>query len=93
MKTVTNEEVTAGELGGARTHTRTSGVSHLSFENDVAAMAATRELVAMLPSSNREPPPCRATEVGSANWNTIPNPIRKCGEDKHRTSSTLTLPL
>ena len=35
---MTNEEVTAEALGGARTHTRTSGVSHLAFPNDIAAM-------------------------------------------------------
>jgi len=49
--------VTAEALGGARTHTRTSGVAHLAAANDVAAMAAVRELVSFLPSSNRHPPP------------------------------------
>ena len=39
VKTVTNEQITAAELGGARTHTRTSGVSCLSLPNDVEAMA------------------------------------------------------
>jgi propionyl-CoA carboxylase beta chain len=62
VKTVTNEEVTAEALGGARTHTRTSGVSHLACPNDVAAMSAVRDLVAFLPSSNREPPPRLPTE-------------------------------
>jgi len=52
VKTVTNEEVTAEALGGAKAHTRTSGVAHLAAPNDVAAMAAVRELVSFLPSSN-----------------------------------------
>jgi len=49
-------------LGGARTHTRTSGVAHLAAQDDVHAMSATRELVSFLPSSNRVPPPVRQTE-------------------------------
>lgn len=62
VKTVTNEEVTAEALGGARAHTRTSGVAHLAAQDDVHAMAATRELVSFLPSSNRTEPPVRQTE-------------------------------
>ena len=62
VKTVTNETVTAEALGGARTHTRTSGVSHLACPNDIAAMASVRELVAFLPSSNKATPPILPTE-------------------------------
>jgi propionyl-CoA carboxylase beta chain len=62
VKTVTNEEVTTDALGGARTHTRTSGVAHLSAPNDLHALAMLRELVGYLPSSNRSPPPTRETE-------------------------------
>ena len=62
VKTVTNEAVTAEVLGGARTHTRTSGVAHLACANDIAAMSATRELISFLPSSNRTPPPRLQTE-------------------------------
>ena len=62
VKTVTNEEVTAEALGGARTHTRTSGVSHLAFPNDIAAMGSVRELISFLPSSNRVGPPRMPTE-------------------------------
>ena len=62
VKTVTNETVTAEALGGARTHTRTSGVSHLACPNDIAAMASVRDLMAFLPSSNRETPPILPTE-------------------------------
>mmetsp|Transcript_21305 Transcript_21305/g.46438 ORF Transcript_21305/g.46438 Transcript_21305/m.46438 type:complete len:343 (+) Transcript_21305:889-1917(+) len=62
VKTVTNEEVTSEVLGGARTHTRTSGVAHLSALNDLEALMKMRSLVSFLPSSNREPPPTRHTE-------------------------------
>ena len=56
--------MTAEALGGARTHTRTSGVAHLAAQDDVHAMAATRELISFLPSSNREAPPVKLTEDG-----------------------------
>jgi propionyl-CoA carboxylase beta chain len=54
--------LTAEELGGSRTHTRKSGVAHLSAHNDLEAMASLRTLVGYLPGSNRESPPIRATE-------------------------------
>ncbi|PLX76857.1 MAG: methylmalonyl-CoA carboxyltransferase [Azoarcus sp.] len=57
VKTVTHEEVTAEELGGAITHNTKSGVADLAFENDVEALMITRRLVGFLPSSNREKPP------------------------------------
>ena len=59
VKTVTNEVVTAEELGGAATHTKRSGVADLAFENDVEALAETRRLFDFLPLSNREPVPVR----------------------------------
>ncbi len=62
VKTVTHEEVTAEELGGAVTHTTRSGVADLAFENDVEALMMTRRLVSFLPGSNREPPPLVPTE-------------------------------
>ena len=62
VKTVTNEEVTAEALGGARAHTRTSGVAHLAAPNDLHAMAQVRELVSYLPSSNTAAPPIVPTE-------------------------------
>ena len=57
VKTVTHEEVTAEELGGAITHNTKSGVADLAFENDVEALMMTRRLVGFLPASNREKPP------------------------------------
>lgn len=52
VKTVTNEEVTMEELGGANTHTAISGVAHGSFPNDVAALRAVRRFMEFIPSSN-----------------------------------------
>jgi propionyl-CoA carboxylase beta chain len=57
VKTVTHEEVTAEELGGAVTHTSRSGVADLAFENDVEALLMLRRFVNFLPASNREKPP------------------------------------
>jgi len=62
VKTVTNEEVSAEALGGARTHTHTSGVAHLACANDVAAMQTARKLVSYLPSSNRHTAPQLPTD-------------------------------
>ncbi|SEP01491.1 propionyl-CoA carboxylase carboxyltransferase subunit [Salinihabitans flavidus] len=59
VKTVTNEQVTAEELGGAVTHTRKSSVADAAFENDVEALAEVRRLVDFLPLNNREKPPAR----------------------------------
>jgi len=57
VKTVTNEIVTAEELGGARTHTAKSSVADGAFENDVETLAEVRRLIDFLPASNREAPP------------------------------------
>jgi len=59
VKTVTNEIVTAEELGGARTHTSKSSVADGAFENDVEALAALRRFFDFLPLNNREKPPTR----------------------------------
>jgi len=59
VKTVTNEHVTAEELGGASTHTRKSSVADGAYENDVEALAETRRLIDFLPKSNREKAPVR----------------------------------
>jgi len=61
VKTVTHEEVTADELGGAGTHTKLSGVAHLAAENELEALLSTRRLFQYLPLSNKEQPPRRYT--------------------------------
>ncbi|HSG54325.1 MAG TPA: acyl-CoA carboxylase subunit beta, partial [Paracoccaceae bacterium] len=53
VKTVTNEEVTQEELGGALTHSTRTGVADLAFNNDIEALLAAREFITLLPSSNR----------------------------------------
>ncbi|HLO93465.1 MAG TPA: carboxyl transferase domain-containing protein, partial [Burkholderiaceae bacterium] len=62
VKTVTHEEVTAEELGGAGTHTTRSGVADLAFENDVDALLMLRRLFNYLPLNNREKPPVRRSD-------------------------------
>ena len=62
VKTVTQEEVTHEELGGATTHSKKSGVADLAFENDVEALAEIRRLFDFLPLSNREKVPYRPTD-------------------------------
>src|SRR5438876_6007246 len=59
VKTVTHENVTQEELGGAITHTTRSGVADLAFENDVEALVELRRFVDFLPGSNRAAPPAR----------------------------------
>ncbi|MCX7559118.1 acyl-CoA carboxylase subunit beta [Sulfitobacter sp. F26204] len=59
VKTVTNEVVTAEELGGAGTHTKKSSVADAAFENDVEALAEVRRLVDLLPANNRAELPVR----------------------------------
>ena len=59
VKTVTNEQVTQEELGGAVTHSTKSAVADKAFENDVEALTQTRRLFDFLPLSNREKPPVR----------------------------------
>lgn len=57
IKTVTHEEVTKEELGGAMTHNSESGVAHFAAQDDEQAMMMIRELISFLPSNNLEDPP------------------------------------
>jgi len=59
IKTVTHEEVTKEELGGAMTHNSKSGVAHLTADDDEQAMMMLRELLSFLPSNNMEDPPVK----------------------------------
>src|SRR6478609_7672327 len=61
IKTVTHEEVTKQELGGAMTHNATSGVAHFVSRDDTDCLAMIRELMSFLPSNNLEDPPRKAT--------------------------------
>ena len=62
VKTVTHEEVTQEELGGAVTHSTKSGVADLACDTDVDALQQLRRFVDFLPGSNRERPPERPTD-------------------------------
>ncbi len=62
IKTVTHEEVTKEELGGASAHAAKSGVAHFTAPDDRACVAQVRELLSFLPSNNTEDPPVRHTE-------------------------------
>uniref|UniRef100_A0A674CFF9 Propionyl-CoA carboxylase beta chain, mitochondrial n=1 Tax=Salmo trutta TaxID=8032 RepID=A0A674CFF9_SALTR len=57
VKSVTNEDVTQEELGGAKTHTAVSGVAHRAFENDIDALLNLRNFFNFLPLSNQDPAP------------------------------------
>ena len=57
IKTVTHEEVTMEELGGAHTHATTSGVCHRTFPSEAGCIAGIRELLSYLPQNNTENPP------------------------------------
>uniref|UniRef100_A0A8D2IFS4 Propionyl-CoA carboxylase beta chain, mitochondrial n=1 Tax=Urocitellus parryii TaxID=9999 RepID=A0A8D2IFS4_UROPR len=59
VKSVTNEDVTQEELGGAKTHTTMSGVAHRAFENDVDALCNLREFFNYLPLSSQDQAPIR----------------------------------
>jgi propionyl-CoA carboxylase beta subunit len=61
IKTVTHEEVTKQELGGAMTHNEKSGVAHFIARDDADCCALIRELFSFLPSNNLEDPPRRPT--------------------------------
>src|SRR5438046_495424 len=57
IKTVTHEEVTKDQLGGATTHNETSGVAHFQAHDDAECLAMVRELLSFLPSNNVDDPP------------------------------------
>ena len=61
IKTVTHEDVTKDELGGAMTHNAKSGVAHFAADSDEHALRITRELLSFIPSNNMENPPFVAT--------------------------------
>jgi propionyl-CoA carboxylase beta chain len=61
IKTVTHEEVTKEDLGGAHAHASKSGVSHLTAPDDKTCIAQVRELLSFMPSNNQDDPPFLAT--------------------------------
>jgi propionyl-CoA carboxylase beta chain len=65
IKTVTHEEVTSEELGGADTHASKSGVAHFAAASEEEALQVIRSLLSFIPPNNLEDPPTRATEDDS----------------------------
>jgi propionyl-CoA carboxylase beta chain len=59
IRTVTHEEVTKSELGGATAHSTLSGVAHFALDSEEQCLWAIRELLSFLPSNNQEDPPRR----------------------------------
>jgi propionyl-CoA carboxylase beta chain len=57
VKTVTHEEVTAEELGGAITHATKSGVAHFACENEIECLQTIRRIMGFIPSNNIDDPP------------------------------------
>jgi propionyl-CoA carboxylase beta chain len=70
VKTVTHEEVSAEDLGGAIAHTTRSGVADLAFENDVEALLMLRRFFNYIPTNNREKAPVRPSNdpVDRVDW-------------------------
>ncbi len=64
VKTVTNEEVTSEELGGASTHASKSGVAHKTSANDAACLEDVKKLLDYLPQNNQEVPKSLPYELG-----------------------------
>jgi len=62
VKSVTREQITQEELGGAKTHTTKSGVAHHAFDNDIDALNRMRTFFDFLPLTNKSDPPCRYTD-------------------------------
>ncbi|MBX6332791.1 MAG: methylmalonyl-CoA carboxyltransferase, partial [Gemmatimonadaceae bacterium] len=57
VKTVTHEDVTMEQLGGADTHASTSGVAHFTYDSEMGCLNAIRELFRFIPSNNLSDPP------------------------------------
>ena len=74
VKTVTHEDVTFDELGGADTHATRSGVAHFAMDDEVECLLGVRKLMTFLPLNNREKPPVRKTND---------SPTRSCEKLKH----------
>ena len=63
VKTVTNEEVTSEELGGASTHSTKSGVAHITSENGIECLEDIKRLLSYVPQNNRETAPAIPFEL------------------------------
>jgi propionyl-CoA carboxylase beta chain len=64
VKTVTHEEVSSEELGGAMTHASKSGVTHFTYENEVACINGIKQLLSYIPQNCEEEPPMFDYQAG-----------------------------
>ncbi|REE80331.1 propionyl-CoA carboxylase beta chain [Lutibacter oceani] len=81
VKTVTNEEVTAEELGGASTHSSKSGVAHLTSANDIQCLDDIKKLLSYMPQNNKETTKKFPYELGEE---LRPHLINLIPEDAHK---------
>ena len=86
IKTVTHEEVTKEELGGAMTHNATSGVAHFAVDDDRECLALIRELLSFLPSQQ----PRRSAARASRAIRPIARTPRSIGWCRRRRTSPTT---
>ncbi len=81
IKAVTNEEISAEELGGYHVHMKTSGVSHFAFDNEQECLEGVRRLLAYLPANHTESAPAdvaRPVNRSKMLEGIIPDNKRKC---------------
>jgi propionyl-CoA carboxylase beta chain len=88
VKTVTNEDVSFEELGGALTHATKSGVAHLTAPNDLALLQMARSLLDFLPQNNQERPPRRessdpASRIATELDSLVPDDPKKPYDIRH----------
>ncbi|SNR83213.1 propionyl-CoA carboxylase beta chain [Lutibacter flavus] len=81
VKTVTNEEVTAEELGGANAHSTKSGVTHITSANDIQCLEDLKKLLSYIPQNNRETTKKIPYELGEE---LRPQLINLIPEDTHK---------
>jgi len=87
IKTVTNEEVSFEELGGANTHASRSGVTHFTADSDEDALELVRNLLSHIPSNNLERTPQKTSGLPSVDTETLRNLVP---EDPSKPYDVLT---
>ncbi|SDR90167.1 acyl-CoA carboxylase subunit beta [Gramella sp. MAR_2010_147] len=73
VKTVTNENVTSEELGGASTHSTKSGVTHFTAANDIICLENIKQLISYMPQNNQTPPEKLDFELGDEHREVLEN--------------------
>ncbi|MGA8854703.1 MAG: acyl-CoA carboxylase subunit beta [Christiangramia sp.] len=73
VKTVTNENVTSEELGGASTHSTKSGVTHITSANDIICLENIKRLISYMPQNNKKAPEKLPFELGDEHREVLEN--------------------